>query len=114
MPELGPDAIDVTEACSPSTTRVSKPPDPPSRSPSSRAPCAKVNVSLLSAAPLRFSTPVKLTFWSSVPALTPVTRQEVSAAGPAQLFLPPPPPNHSQPPPASHSPLHEAPISPRD
>src|SRR3989442_777641 len=89
VPDCGPVMVDVTGPSAAIST-VSNPPAPPSAVPPSDPPGAKTNVSLLSAAPARFSKPAKVTV-PSVPLPDPLTCQVLSAAGPLSVSVPSPP-----------------------
>src|SRR6266487_3898917 len=89
VPDCGPVMVDVTGPSAAIST-VSKPPAPPSTVPLSDPPGAKTNVSLLSAAPVRFSKPAKETLPTEPPP-APVTCHMLSAGGPSSVSIPPPP-----------------------
>jgi hypothetical protein len=74
----------------PVTLTVSKPAAPPSTVPLRLEPGAKSKVSLLFAAPVRFSKPVNATP-PTLPAPAPVTDQVASPLGPTSVSLPAPP-----------------------
>ena len=88
VPECGSVGFDTTLA--PDTCTVSKPPGPPSMTPETPAPGSTTKVSLLPAAPARFSKPAK-----EMPATEPEPSPEIvqveSAAGPWSVSEPAPP-----------------------
>ena len=86
-PECAPLGFDTTLV--PETARESKPPAPPSTVPLIEPVDWTTKLSLLSAAPVRFSTEVKATP-ATLPAFGPVTSQTTSLIGPTSVSFPRP------------------------
>src|SRR5437763_4903009 len=85
-------AASAVKAPASGRTILSAPPSPPSTVPATEPPAAKTKVSLLFAAPWRFSTFAKVTP-ATVPLPAPVTVHVASDEGPTSVSFPAPPSN---------------------
>src|SRR5690348_2382341 len=89
VPEWASVGLETIESRWPSTTRLSKPPEPPSATPVRAPDGSRSNVSLLSGAPVRFSNPANVVP-ATVPPPTWLIDQFESAAGPLRVSSGPP------------------------